>query len=216
MRTARADALTAIGRIDEAIQIHTEILKMNLSLSQASIACQNRGAAYRQGGNDDKAMQDYEQAIRFDPYNPGASVNRGTLLAKRGDPQAAIMDYNEAIRFLDPKMYQAFFNRALAHRAEGDLDLAERDLTEAVHLNEDFALAYVERGFVYLRQKKLDRARADYETAIRLNPKLAGGYIGRARASKLQSCCSPTSTASGRSSPPRSTSRADSTASTTR
>ncbi|MFN2508557.1 MAG: tetratricopeptide repeat protein [Chthoniobacterales bacterium] len=175
----RANAEAQSGRIDQAIDIYNQLLLMNLSLPDASTACQNRGNAYRQKGDDERALRDYDQAIRFNPANAGAYVNRGVIYGHRGDDEAAIMDYTEAIR-LDPKMHQAFHNRALAYRDQDKLDLAERDLTEAIRLDANFASAYVNRGAVHLAKGNLDRALADYEAALRVDPAVAEAYMGRA------------------------------------
>ncbi|MGZ8901829.1 MAG: tetratricopeptide repeat protein [Limisphaerales bacterium] len=177
----RADALTSAGKIDEAVELYNQILGSNISLPQASIACQNRGNAYRAKGDDERAFRDYEQAIRFNPANAGAYVNRAIIFDRRGEHEAAIMDYNEAIRF-HPKFPQAFFNRGLSYLQQREFDLARRDLTEAIRLDPKFAAAYVNRGGIHIEKKEVDLALADYEAAIRLDPKLAEGYLGRARA----------------------------------
>ena len=82
----------------------------------ASSAVQNRGNIYRRQRDDERALRDYEQAIRLNPRNAGAYVNRGVILADRGDHEAAIQDFDEAIRF-NPKLPEAFYNRAMSFAA---------------------------------------------------------------------------------------------------
>ena len=57
----------------------------------------------------DKAIADYDEAIRLDPNCQTAYYNRGIVWEKKKDFNKAISDYNEAIR-LDPK-YSRAYNR---------------------------------------------------------------------------------------------------------
>ena len=167
------------GHPEEAIQLYNRVLRMDIPLPVASTAMQNRGNAYARLGDDDHAMRDYEQAIRFNPANGGAYVNRGYIYSRRNDFEAAIMDYNEALRF-DPKMVDALFNRALAYLGQGDTTAAERDLGEAIRIKPDFAPAYVRRGALLATQGKLEQAMSDLNAGIARDPKMAEGYIIRA------------------------------------
>jgi tetratricopeptide (TPR) repeat protein len=65
-------------------------------------ALNNRGIAYDTKGDHDRAIADYDEAIRVNPKFAFAFNNRGTAYKNKGDPDSAIADYNEAIR-LDPK-----------------------------------------------------------------------------------------------------------------
>jgi Tfp pilus assembly protein PilF len=49
-------------------------------------------------GDNDRAIADYNEAIRRDPNSALAFDNRGTAYLKKGDNDRAIADYNEAIR----------------------------------------------------------------------------------------------------------------------
>lgn len=176
---AKANAALDNGRLDEAIALYTTLLVMDLPLPFVSTISQNRGNAYGRKGEDEKALRDYEQAIRFNPANAGAYVNRGLIYANRGDHDAAVQDYNEALRF-DPKMYQALYNRGLSRRDDGDLESAERDLTEVIRLNSKFAPAYVNRAMINLRKGRLDRALSDYASVAKIDPTIGEIYAGRA------------------------------------
>jgi len=58
--------------------------------------------------------------------------------------------------------------------------LSIAELTEAIRLNPNFALAYYNRANTYLDHKnQYDRAIADYSAAIRLNPNLSETYFYR-------------------------------------
>src|SRR6266403_339236 len=53
-------------------------------------------------GDNDRAIADYNEAIRLDPKHARAFHHRGYAYSDKGDNDRAIADYNEAIR-LNPK-----------------------------------------------------------------------------------------------------------------
>src|SRR5262249_2395559 len=56
----------------------------------------NRGVAYRRKGDFDRAIADYDQAIRLNPKYALAYNNRGTAYRYKGDYDRAIVDYDQA------------------------------------------------------------------------------------------------------------------------
>ncbi|RXT41887.1 tetratricopeptide repeat protein [Bradyrhizobium betae] len=149
-----------------------------------AISYNNRGAAYYQEGDPDRAIADYSEAIRLDPQYAPAYNNRGITYRQKGDLDRDIADQNEAIR-LNPKFASAYTNRGAAYNAKGASDRAIEDYTEAIRLDPatiagGAALPYAHRGNAYFDQGDLDRALADYSEAIRLDPKSAPAHFNRA------------------------------------
>jgi lipoprotein NlpI len=136
-----------------------------------------RGVAYEAKGDNDRAIADFNEAIRLDPKYAYAYNDRGIAYQAKGDNDRAIADYNEAIR-LDPKFALAYNNRG-AYFAKGDNDRAIADYNEAIRLDPKYALAYYNRGSAYFAKGDNDRAIADYNEAIRLDPKYAPAYNNR-------------------------------------
>jgi tetratricopeptide (TPR) repeat protein len=156
---------------DEAIRLHPK----------DPDAYDNRGLAYAAKGDYDRAIADFNVAIRLNlkASNPYKAFNhRGLAYYANGDNDRAIADYNEAIRFKpkDPKPYN---NRGLAYYTKGNSDRAIADYNEAIRLNPKEASAYDNLGNVYKDRDDLDRAIADYSEAIRLDPKFAVAYNDR-------------------------------------
>jgi tetratricopeptide (TPR) repeat protein len=90
------------------------------------IAFVNRGNAYKDKGDLDHAISDYNEAIRLNPKYSLAFNNRGNGYRAKGEFDRAISDYNEAIR-LDPKYAFAFNDRGNAYFDKKDLDRAIAD-----------------------------------------------------------------------------------------
>lgn len=177
---SQAEAAVQNGRLDEALTHYNTVLSMDVPLPIASLACQNRGNIYHLKGDYDRALRDYEQAIRLNPANAGAYINRGLSLAEHGDYEEALKDYDEAIR-IDPTKYKAFYGRSFTHAQLGNFDAAWQDISETLRLNPKFAPAYVYRGGLLARQEKWEKARADYQTARRIDPNLAEVWAAIAR-----------------------------------
>jgi lipoprotein NlpI len=127
------------------------------------------GDAYRSKGDYDRAIQDYNEAIRLNPNYAAAFNNRGIAYRSKRDYNQAIADYDQAIK-LSPNNAAFLNNRGNAYRDRGDHDRAIQDYNEAIRLNPDYALAFTNRGITYGRKRDYDRAIADYDQAIKLNP----------------------------------------------
>src|SRR6185369_6767022 len=74
----------------------------------------------------DRAIQDYNVTIVFNPSSSDAYFNRGCLKQSKGDLDGALRDYNRTID-LKHKHAAAFNNRATVYHALGNLDLARAD-----------------------------------------------------------------------------------------
>jgi tetratricopeptide (TPR) repeat protein len=97
-------------------------------------AYNNHGLAYAAKGEYDRAIADYNEAIRLDQKYVFTYNNRGLTYKAKGDLDRAIADYSEAIR-LDPKYASAYYDRGNAYGAMGSIDAAVADYDEAVRLD---------------------------------------------------------------------------------
>ena len=167
------------GSYEDEIALWNDVVAMNISALQAAPAVMNRGSAYSASGDLDRALRDYNEAIRLDPRNAGAYVNRALALARKGSVEAAMVDYAKAIA-LNPRQWQAYFNRAAEFKDRGQLREAVDDLNKVMELNPEFTGAYMNRADIYVRQRDFDKAVADYNIALLRDPKLADVYVARA------------------------------------
>ena len=153
----------------------------NQSIHQIAYAEFFWAITYQNQGNNEKAIEHYNEVIRLKPDSDEAYNNRGLAYVAKGDHARAIQDYDKAIA-LNPDLAEAYNNRGLAYVAKGDYARAIQDYDKAIALNPDDAIAYYNRGVAYWAKRDHDRAIQDYDRAIALNPDDAAAYNNRGNA----------------------------------
>ena len=99
----------------------------------------------QQKGQLDKALADFNDAIRLDPQNPAAYEQRAEVWKVHHEDDKAIADYSEAIR-VDPRDAAAYFGRGVAWQAKGRIDRAIADYDRAIRIDPKNPASYVNRG----------------------------------------------------------------------
>jgi tetratricopeptide (TPR) repeat protein len=164
------------------IQACTESLDHKiLQGSERFVLFVNRAEAYFAQGDKQRALDDYNQAVRLAPHNAKLYCNRGVFYAAQTDGDAALRDFDTALG-IDPKLVPALHERAKLYQTQGNFTLALADYSEAIRLQPKTATLWSERGYVYLLQRDYENAVKDEAQAIRLDPKLARAYFFRGAA----------------------------------
>jgi tetratricopeptide (TPR) repeat protein len=91
----------------------------------------NKGLIMSAMGMHEDALGDFQTAIELAPGLTEARINRANLLLRLGRYSDALGAYDEALQGATSHQQVALFNRALAHRALGNLEQADRDLAAA-------------------------------------------------------------------------------------
>src|SRR6266571_508117 len=120
----------------------------------------SRGVEYKNKRGLDRAIADFDQAIRLVPKNTDVYTVRGMAWEAKGDFDRAIADFDQAIR-LDPKNTGAYTNRGIAWAAKGDLDRAIADYDQAIRFDPKNSSWYFHRGLSNLYAGALPTALAD-------------------------------------------------------
>jgi tetratricopeptide (TPR) repeat protein len=135
--------------------------------------------AQRQGDNE-AAIENFTEALRFDPDLAVAFLNRGIAFKNKADYERALQDLEKAIELLPnvpavtPFLTHAYFQRGEAHRLKGDYEQSLADFAKAIELSPRNYDAYLQRSVVYEKMGDLDRAKEEKDKAIQLNPQLQG------------------------------------------
>jgi tetratricopeptide (TPR) repeat protein/tRNA A-37 threonylcarbamoyl transferase component Bud32 len=151
-----------------------------------------KGQALYQQHEYDKAIEQFNEALRLSPNSAAALACRAEAYLALHEPDKARADAEQAIR-LEPTHAVAWTTRGHAHAAAKAYDAALADFTEALRLQEqlvrdhpnaaqyqaDLAGVYNSRGFAHSQQKAYDAAIQDYTRAIQLDPKFALAFVNR-------------------------------------
>jgi tetratricopeptide (TPR) repeat protein len=137
-----------------------------------------RGLAFQQQGDIERAIQDYTRALELDPQYALAYYDRGTAYQQRRELGLAIADYSWAVA-LDPGLTDGFYNRGLAYLASGQAELALADLTRVLGSDPRYLGALQSRGVVYLLLGSYQRAIADFNAALALQAADPWSLFGR-------------------------------------
>ena len=145
-----AVALVACGRLDDAKKCAEGTGNLNLDIEHCTRAISsgdlsdenlatifnNRGFAYHEKGEYDRAIADYDRAIQLNPDDAYPLSNRGNAHEHKGEYDRAIADYDQVIK-LKPDHALSFYNRGIAFRLKGEYDRAIRDYDRAIELKPD-------------------------------------------------------------------------------
>lgn len=165
----------ADGRPEQAVVAFTRAIEGgSLDPDSLALAHNNRGVAYSELGDFDRAIADYERALQLRPGDPKSVRNLRIAHTRRG----------------------------LAAARAGEVDRALGDLTRAIELEPEHPTAYVRRAELRLERGEVEAAIGDLETAARLAPdnKEARTQLDRAR-SLLAARSTATAKAEGAPSP---------------
>jgi tetratricopeptide (TPR) repeat protein len=148
---------------DAHIAACTRVLANGDAKSRAD-AFDTRGVLLANQKRDyDRAIADFDQAIRLYPNRDGTYRNRGDAWRSKGEHDRAIADYTEAIR-LKPEEGSYYQSRGAEWSEIGEYDRAFADGDAAVRLDPKFSSSYYSRGYAL---KKLGNMIAPLPISIR-------------------------------------------------
>jgi len=139
-----------------------------------------RADDYTVKGEYDRAISDYDEAIRLNPQDAIAFYKRGFAYHYKNNHDRAFEDYKAAIQLKTEFALQPMLQCALYNSMKNDNpDKAIEECSKTINSTSDFALAYYIRGNAYQNKKDADRAIADYSKFIEFNPKNVLVHINR-------------------------------------
>ena len=187
-----ADLSTCIREVDGdpnvVVQACTTALQSGvLSETNRRSALNNRGIAYRNKGDYEHAIQDFNQAIQMNPNDDKVLNNRGAAYMNQGDYDHAIQDYDQAIK-LNPDYFIAIKNRGAAYVNKGDYTHAMLDYDHALKLNPGHPVVLQTRGILHFFIQDFQGALNDERDALQVDPSDAYSaiwfYLAQSRSGK--------------------------------
>jgi tetratricopeptide (TPR) repeat protein len=165
---------------DEAVDACTRLIDSawyKYRPKDLAVAYSNRGAALSAKGDDDKAIEDLNEAVRLDPQLAMAFNNRGLAFQKKKKYDQAIQDFTTALG-IDPKLYIALKGRALAWLGKKNFERSLADFDAAIGANPTPAADdYLGRALARIQRKQYDGAISDLDQAIRMQPQPKAAYF---------------------------------------
>jgi tetratricopeptide (TPR) repeat protein len=162
---------------EEAVAACSRLIDLNADDAHAYTG---RGNAYLVKADYDRAIADFDQAIKLDPTFVLPYYDRGVAYARKADYDRAIADFSQAI-LLFPKFSAAYNGRGGAYSGKHDYDRALADFDMAIQLDPKSAVAYRNRASTYESKGDYGRALADYDESLRLDPSNAPASRSRER-----------------------------------
>ena len=141
----------------------------------------NLGVAYMNQQRMDKAVEEFDAAIKADPSLTTAQLNKGIALLnlqKLAEARLAL----DAAAAKEPDNPRVWYNLGLLHRGEGKTLEAIEDFERVVKLDPTDPDAHYFLGTFYTQLQRYDKAIAEFQEALKLNPVHASAEFGLARA----------------------------------
>ncbi len=159
----------------------------------------DKGLEHAIQGKFRKAKEEFEKALKIDPFYSPAEYNletikdvieqkikteaaihlfKGAFYDDKGQYGLAISEYTRAIE-INPKYAKAYNNRGINFFYKGQYGQAISEYTKAIEINPKYAKAYNNRGIAYANKGQYDLAISEYTKAIEINPKFTDAYFNR-------------------------------------
>jgi tetratricopeptide (TPR) repeat protein len=124
----------------EALEIcDTALSQERLSNSNRAATLTNRGILHMRQQRHERALQDYQAAIKLSPGMPEAKINLGAMFYYVGRYADAVTALNDGVRVEDSEARAAaYYNRAIAYEQLGNVEAAYSDYRSALAIQPDF------------------------------------------------------------------------------
>src|SRR5262249_26099460 len=127
--------IRAKGDPDERLRVCTRAIESgDLTKRNLAVTYSNRGTAYYDKGDFERAIADFDKSLELYPGNIDALMNRAMAYGMAGDHDRAIADF-DAVIAREPEVAQAYNGRcyslALAGKAAGAIEDCNRALALA-------------------------------------------------------------------------------------
>ena len=157
-------------RYEKSLEMFTALVEHSDEMKWQPVALGWRGITYRNMGNYEYALKDFDRAIEIDANYDWALADRGFtyFLMKRYDD--AFKDFNRAIE-LNPDYKWALAQRGFTYTVIKAYDDALSDINRAIEIDPEYISAQVYRGRTYRKMGRYEDALKDFNHVIVANCK---------------------------------------------
>jgi cytochrome c-type biogenesis protein CcmH/NrfG len=141
----------------------------------------NLGVAYMNQQRMDKAVEEFDLALKADPGLAAAELNKGIALLNLQKLPEAEAALNKAAA-QEPSNPRVWCNLGLLRRSEGKPAEAIEAFQRVLKINPDDPDTHYFLGTMYSQQQQYTKAIAEFEAVLRLQPLHASAQFGLARA----------------------------------
>ncbi len=146
------------------------------------LAWQEKGYAYKELRDYDKAFECFTKAIGLTPQLAYSYYERAWITQSvRKKLEDAVPDFEKVIQ-LDPGSHIAHFSKGYVEALRRNYDAAIAHYTKAIEIFPQYDTAYHDRGYARQQKGDLDGAIEDYSKAIEIDPTLIMAYLNRGNA----------------------------------
>src|SRR3954451_7374955 len=122
-----------------------------------AVAHRRRALWYSRRDMLERALSDFDNAVRLAPASADALIDRAFIHRRRGNLDQAFADNARALE-LDPKSAGGLLQRGNLRGQRGEWALALADFEQSIALRADNPYAYVGRASALMQTGELDRA----------------------------------------------------------
>lgn len=153
------------GRYDEALSDANQ----GIAVEDNANARIQRGLIYRQMGNPQPALADYDKALSLEPDNLQALTNRGNAYLDLRRFQEAIQDYEKVLE-KESWNVKTRVNLAIAYSSLRQFDKAEAQFRRAERYDPNYPDLYVNRAIMFYESQRYADAIPNYLRFLELKP----------------------------------------------
>ncbi|OGW41846.1 MAG: hypothetical protein A2132_05720 [Nitrospirae bacterium RBG_16_43_11] len=133
------------------------------------------GLFYMDRGENDRALEYFQRALRIYPAMYQAYNRIGIIYGEKGDTITAIAMFKKTIE-LRPDFHRAYYNLGTTYYLNNDIEPAIANYMKALELSPYYTEPYMALAEIYLRRKDTDRAKEMYEKVTQIKPSEASAY----------------------------------------
>jgi tetratricopeptide (TPR) repeat protein len=135
----------------------------------------NLGWLLMERGDVERAVGEFDEALRISPESALAHNDKGLALIRLGRSAEALREFEDAVHF-DDRYAEARSNLGIAYRGAGRVDEAVAQYAAAIRLSPTYAPAYANLADALGAIGRLDAAVAAADRAVALDPQRPGWH----------------------------------------